>query len=188
MKSIQTAYDVSWGLNTAASTRLQFSRQMSATARSATSTQRGVGAAAIPNITGSTISATEFERLRRETQVISVARTLSIAEEAEQQLRASRREASQARSGKWPNTLVAARARKTQARLDERDAREHAAQELDAIEEDVLRQERLGHIRRANEYYSQQSDRMKALENYRCVALPPVRLHDVLFFQRPGRN
>lgn len=117
-----------------------------------------------------TISATAFDEIRRAAFSSDVLQSKSRADEEYAALKAARREASHARSSKWPNTLTAQRAKKTQTRQDERDGKEDAQLELDAIEENLRLQERLAVIRKANEYYSTQSDRMKALENYRCVA------------------
>lgn len=115
-----------------------------------------------------TISEEDFGRLRREAESQSLKR-VDVAEEEERKLRESRAAASKARSAKWPNTLVALRAAKTAARFDERAAREAAAAELDKIEGEVAAQAKLATLRKAKDYYAGQSDRMKALEVYRCV-------------------
>lgn len=114
------------------------------------------------------ISSSELDSIRRQAFMEGL-KPVNRADESESQLKEARKTASKARAEKWPNTLAGARAAKDQARRNERAAKEAALVELDEMEENLRLQERLTVIRKANDYYSKQSDRMKALENYRYV-------------------
>lgn len=90
----------------------------------------------------------------------------SRADLAEQALRQSRRAASQAKSSLWPNTLAGMRRRKEEAKALALARAEEEAQALDAVMAEERLRERMAILRSANEYFSGQSDKVKALRNY----------------------
>jgi hypothetical protein len=76
----------------------------------------------------------------------------------------SRRKAASAqRSAKWGNTLVAQRRSKQQAKIDRHDAKECAAQALDAKEEGIRNQQQVDQLRAAREAILSQTAHRKML-------------------------
>ena len=113
-----------------------------------------------------TLTASELASLRRLAEA-PVFTSTSAAEQAAAAQRAARKAASKARSAQWPNTLEALRARKEEARAAQAAEAEAAGAALDAEIEDERLQERLRVLRAANDYFAGQSDKVKALRNFR---------------------
>ncbi len=114
-----------------------------------------------------TISASDFDRMRRTAFSSSATQVVSADMEAESTLRQTRKMMSQTRAAKWPNTLEGLRKRKEEARQARLDAAEAHQQELDARDEERLQNQRLEILRKAADEMIEKSEKMKMLRNYR---------------------
>jgi hypothetical protein len=126
------------------------------------------GGASAPAAAAVTISSGDLMRMRRLAD--DEFKTKEGAHEGETRLRAQRKEASKARADRWPNTLVAMRHRKDQARVDAVAAKEAAMIAEDEASQQVREGERLRMIAAAEDLVRQQSDKYKILANYRQLS------------------
>ena len=113
------------------------------------------------------ITSNELDEMRRLVGVVGSGAGASAAESKDALLRATRKAASAARSAAWPNTLEGLRRRKVEERAARDVASEAAAVELDREAADARLMERLAVLRAANAYFEGQSDKVKALRNFR---------------------
>jgi hypothetical protein len=113
-----------------------------------------------------TISAADLDGMRRLAAAPPRA-PVSAADEAERARRDALRAASAARAEAWPNTLLGLRRQKAADRAARLAAAEDAALKLDAETQEARLNERLKVLRAANAYFEGQSDKVKALRNFR---------------------
>jgi len=111
-----------------------------------------------------TISSNELSAMKR---MAAAGIAVTESEDRDASTRASRKAASIARSSAWPNTLEGLRRRKDEERLARAAAAEAAAAELDREAADARLAERLSVLQTANAYFEGQSDKVKALRNFR---------------------